>query len=156
MFTDHHISREEHLRWFEHIQSDPSCRHWIITCDDRDVGSTNIYGIDLKNSRCFWGSYIADPDDRGKGIGAAARYRVFKYVFEELELNKICAEVMVFNTRVLKAHERFGLKREGVLREHVVKGGVPHDVVCTALLRQEWHELKPAFERWLDERGLLQ
>ena len=155
MFNDHQISDEEHRRWFERIQSDQSCKHWIIVYDDRDVGSASIYDIDTKNSRCYWGSYIANPNDRGKGVGAIVRYSVFKHVFEVLELNKICAEVMSFNTTVLSTHEKIGLQREGVLREHVVKGGVPHDVVCTALLRREWQELKPGIEGWLRARGLI-
>ncbi len=155
MNTDHQISNEEHRLWFERIQSDQSCRYWIITCDDKDVGVANIYDIDTENSRCYWGSYIASPSDRGKGVGAVVRYSIFKHVFEVLKLNRLCAEVLSFNTLVLRMHEKYGLKQEGVFREHVVKGGVPHDVVCTALLRREWQELKPGIEGWLRARGLL-
>ena len=155
MYTDHQISDEEHRLWFERVQSDQSCRYWIITFDDNDVGVANICEIDTENSRCYWGFYIASPSVRGKGVGAFVEYSILKHVLEVLKLNRLCGEVLSFNTSVLRVHEKFGFKQEGVFREHVVKGGVPHDVVGIALLRREWQELKPGIEGRLRARGLL-
>jgi hypothetical protein len=59
-------------------------------------------------------------------------------------------------------HKRFGFKREGYFRQHVVRDGLPEDVVFLAILRAEWESIRPDVERKLagiegrlKERGYL-
>ena len=155
MYTDHHITPEEHERWFQRILRDPTCRYWIIVCDRQDVGLVNIYDLDQRNKRCYWAFYIASPDVRGKGVGSFVEYSILRYVFDEIGLNKLCCEVLAFNEVVTNMHKRFGFKQEGRFREHVVKNGVPTDIVCLAMLRREWESLRPDFESRLQKKGLL-
>lgn len=155
MYTDHIITQEEHDRWFETAMKDPSRRYWIIVCDGKDVGLVNIYGIDHQNRRCTWAFYIASPDVRGKGVGSFVEYSILRYVFDELKLNKLCCEVLAFNEAVVNMHKGFGFKQEGLYREHIIKGGQPHDVVALAMLHSEWKELKPDIENRLRQKGIL-
>jgi UDP-4-amino-4,6-dideoxy-N-acetyl-beta-L-altrosamine N-acetyltransferase len=155
MYTDHYITPEEHERWFRWILEDPTCRYWIIVCDGQDVGLVNIYSLDQRNRRCYWAFYVASPDVRGKGVGSFVEYSVLHYVFDELRLNKLCCEVLASNEAVTNMHKGFGFRQEGLFREHVVKSGVPTDIVCLAMLRHEWESLKPDIEGRLRQKGLL-
>jgi UDP-4-amino-4,6-dideoxy-N-acetyl-beta-L-altrosamine N-acetyltransferase len=155
MYTDHQITPEEHERWFLRIMDDPSCRYWIIVCDDVDVGLANIYDLDQRNRRCYWAFYIADPSTRGKGVGSFVEYSVLRYVFDELGLNKLCCEVLAFNEAVSNMHKSFGFEQEGFYREHIVKGEQPHDVVALAMLHSEWEVVKPGIEERLRKKGVL-
>jgi UDP-4-amino-4,6-dideoxy-N-acetyl-beta-L-altrosamine N-acetyltransferase len=142
MFTDHQISPDEHDRWFRTVVNSPHNRYWIVVYDNEDIGLANIYDVDERNKRCYWGRYIAAPDLRGKGIGTYVEYWMLQYVFDMLQMNKLCTQVLAFNEVVLKMHKRFGFHQEGLLREHIFKGGQPYDVVALAMLRNEWEEKK--------------
>jgi UDP-4-amino-4,6-dideoxy-N-acetyl-beta-L-altrosamine N-acetyltransferase len=155
MYSDHVITPEEHDRWFQRIESDPSCRYWIIVCDSEDVGLVNLYAIDQRNRRCYWAFYIISPNVRGKGVGSLAEYFIFNYVFEELKLNKLCCEVLAFNQPVVDMHKSFGFVQEGLFRKHVFKQEQPHDVVCLGLLREEWDASKARLEEKLRAKGLI-
>ena len=50
-----------------------------------------------------------------------------------------------FNDRVVALHERFGSKVEGVLRQHIIKNGVKHDVVRMAVLADEWPDIREKY-----------
>ncbi len=153
MYTDHIITCEEHDAWFERIAVDPTCRYWIIACDKEDVGVANLYAIDNRNQRCYWAFYVVSPNVRGKGVGTFAEYLVLRYVFEELNLNKVCCEVLDFNRGVVRMHKSFGFVQEGVLRKHIAKNGAMHDVVCLAMLKEEWEALKPVLADKLQGYG---
>jgi len=154
MYTNQLIEEEEHARWFASAMQDPSQRFWIIVCDGEDVGLVSISNIDTANSRCYWAFYIVG-DVRGKGVGSFVEYNVLRYVFEDLGLNKLCAEVLSFNEAVVAMHKKFGFQEEGVLREHIIKGGQRYDVVTIGLLRSEWEETKHSIRSRLREKGLV-
>lgn len=155
MYSDHVITPEEHDAWFERIMKDRTCKYWIIACDSEDVGLVNLYALDQRNRRCYWAFYIISPNVRGKGVGSFAEYSVFKYVFDELRLNKLCCEVLAFNEAVIEMHKSFGFVQEGVFRKHVFKGEQAHDVVCLGLLREEWEANKGHLTEKLRAKGLV-
>jgi UDP-4-amino-4,6-dideoxy-N-acetyl-beta-L-altrosamine N-acetyltransferase len=155
MYTDHVISPEEHAAWFSKVLSNPSYKYWIIVCDGEDVGLVNLYNIDRTNQRCYWAFYVISPNVRGKGVGSYAEYTVLNYVFGELKLEKLCCEVLAFNDGVVEMHRRFGFVQEGLFRKHIMKRGALNDIVCLAILRQEWEALRPQVEQNLKAKGIL-
>jgi UDP-4-amino-4,6-dideoxy-N-acetyl-beta-L-altrosamine N-acetyltransferase len=138
MFTDPELTMKMQIKWFDEINNDPTCKHWIINYNKNNIGTVNLTNIDYQNSRCSWGYYIADTSLRGKGIGKLLEYNIFDFVFTELDLNKLISEVLAFNERVVTIKEKCGSKIEGVLRKHIKKGNIYHDVVVMAILREEW------------------
>ena len=140
MYTDHEISKDEHVRWLDATLTRCDRRYWIVELDVVPVGVANLYDIDLAARRCAWAFYLADPTIRGRGVGARVEYAVLAYVFETLELNKLWCEVLATNPDVIRLHERFGFTREAHLREHVAKG----DVVGLGLLAHEWPAVRAA------------
>lgn len=155
MYTDYYITPEKHDKWFQGIFNDPARRYWIITCDQEDVGLVNLYNIDHKNKRCYWAFYIASPNVRGKGVGGFVEYSILRYVFDELNFNKLCCEVLAFNQLVIEMHKSFNFVQEGYFRQHVIKGDQPMDVVSLAMLREEWESKTPEIEERLRKKRLL-
>jgi UDP-4-amino-4,6-dideoxy-N-acetyl-beta-L-altrosamine N-acetyltransferase len=155
MHSDATIGPADHARWFDAAMADPSRRYWIIRVDGADAGLANVYDVDATHSCALWAFYIADPGLRGRGVGTYVEYRILSYVFDELELNRLGGEVLSFNTAVLRMHDAFGFRREGVLRERIRKGGTFVDVVLIGMLRSEWLEQRDTIETRLRDRGLL-
>jgi len=155
MYTDHAISPEEHAAWLSRVLKDPSCKYWIIVCDGEDVGVVYLYGIDQKNRRCYWGFYIVSPNVRGKGVGTRVEYEVLNYVFGVLKFEKLCCEVLSSNRGVVEIHRRFGFVQEGLFRKHIMKRGTFNDVVCLAILKEEWEAVVPQQEQRLRAKGIL-
>jgi UDP-4-amino-4,6-dideoxy-N-acetyl-beta-L-altrosamine N-acetyltransferase len=143
LYSDHYITQTEHEQWFESIFDNRTVKYWIITYKGEDVGLAWLYDIDDKNKRCYWGFYVANKDVRGKGIfviylGSFVEYLVLRHVFDELNLDKLCCEVLAFNKPIIAMHKGFGFVQEGCFRRHIVKNGCPMDIVALAILREEW------------------
>ena len=140
MYTDIEPSLETQKQWFHSIRSDSARRDWIIRVDGEDVGLLSIMKIDRTNQRCEWAYYLASPDVRGKGVGKSVETNVLRYVFEELDLNKLCCEVFVSNDLVIQIHEKYGSVVEGTRRQHIFKNDEFHDIVEMGILKSEWEE----------------
>jgi len=155
MYTDHEISAEEHRAWFSLAMGDPTRKYWIIVCDGEDVGLVNLYNIDPKNRRCYWAFYVVSPNVRGKGVGSFAEFSALRFVFEDMRFKKLCCEVLAFNQGVVRMHTSFGFTQEGLFRQHILKEDVFIDVVCLAMLREEWEARKAELEQRLKAKSVI-
>lgn len=61
-----------------------------------------------------------------------------KLTFEDLELQRLFTETYAFRELHIKILEEFGMQREGVLRQHVNKGGSFYDTILHGLLCKEY------------------
>ena len=154
MYTDRAITAEEHERWFARILEDDTVTYWVVELDGEPVGLANLTGVDRDNRRCSWAFYLASPAVRGRGVGTFVEYFVLQYVFETLGLEKLCCEVLSFNDGVVAMHEGYGFQREGLLRRHIYKDGISHDVVVLGMLKEDWEASKPVLAKRLASKGL--
>ena len=130
------------LKWFDSIQDNDSVKYWIIKFDGVKIGLINICDIDYKNKRCSWAYYIGDTSFRGKGIATLLECNIYDYVFDDLNLNKLCCEVLTFNEKVISIHEKFGSAIEGTLKQHIYKNGEFFDIVTMGITRDKWKNIK--------------
>jgi len=100
------------------------------------IGYAGLTKIHPVNRTAEFGIYLA-PEYQGKGFGKDALITLLRYGFEELNLNRIWAEVYAGNN-ALKLYQRIGFKQEGTLHEHVFKDGSYIDSYMIGLLRTEW------------------
>lgn len=142
MYSDPVLTSEMQRNWFEKVNADKSCKYWVISFDSKDIGLLNITNIDNQNKRCEWAYYIADTSLRGKGIGRLLECNIYDYVFDNLEMNKLCCEVFCFNEKVIAIHEKFGSEVEGTRKQHICKNGKFYDIVEMAILREKWEHIK--------------
>jgi len=136
MFTEHIISWEEHLAWFEKSLSSGN-HHLVFELDGNPAGVSSFTGIDAQNNHCSWGFYLGEsPLPRGTGIMLGI-YSM-QYAFDILKVHRVCSEVLASNPISLAFHSKMGFCREGILREHIKKADGFVDVVCFGQLYEEW------------------
>ena len=81
------------------------------------IGRINIGNIDMRSKRCSLG-FVLLPAYWGKGIMYDASKLVIQYMFNDIEINKICASCNSENTKSSKLLEKLGFKLEGVFEKH--------------------------------------
>jgi RimJ/RimL family protein N-acetyltransferase len=101
------------------------------------VGTCTLARLDLTNRRAELG-FALGRAFWGRGYMTAALPAVLAYAFGRLGLHRVCADTDPRNVRSIRALERLGFLREGVLREHYLVQGEPQDAVVYGLLRSEW------------------
>jgi UDP-4-amino-4,6-dideoxy-N-acetyl-beta-L-altrosamine N-acetyltransferase len=146
---------DDHVRWFDDFRADPDRVGRIITDSGQPAGFLTLTGLSGRHRRAAWGWYIGEAASRGRGAGRAAQALGLDLAFNELGLEKVWAEVLADNAAALRAQAAAGFRREGYLREHVIKDGRRQDVVLLAILASEWNSLRNAVRRSLEASSLI-
>lgn len=103
------------------------------------IGCGMIALINRYNRRCSLGIGLGwNKENWGKGFASETLQAVIAYCFNELELNRIEAEIYEFNERSIRLFEKQGFHRDGVRRQYIYKDGVFKDEYIYSLLREEW------------------
>jgi RimJ/RimL family protein N-acetyltransferase len=133
---------EEVKKWFEPTP-DRQMREFIVFTvyhkhAKRPIGSIGFNHINWvsRNANIFL--TIGEPEYWGKGIAGEASNLMINYGFTELNLHKIFAGVFTPNSRSLRAAEKLGFEKEGVLKEEVYVDGQYHDIHKFALFKRDW------------------
>ncbi|MGR6913798.1 GNAT family N-acetyltransferase [[Actinomadura] parvosata] len=109
------------------------------------VGSANLWGIDTHN-RCAHIGLGLLPSCRGKGYGSDVVATLCHYGFVLRGLRRLQIETLSDNHAMLRAAERNGFVREGVLRSSAWVLGHFMDEVLLGLLAEEWKPDTPGSE----------
>lgn len=100
--------------------------------DDVPVGLLNLqFGDDAEVAGLAVSVF---PEARGRGIAPKALRLGAAWGLRELGLRRVFAEAAVDNEASIRAIEKAGFQREGVLRAHCKTGGLAHDCVMFSLL----------------------
>ncbi|WP_085992719.1 UDP-4-amino-4,6-dideoxy-N-acetyl-beta-L-altrosamine N-acetyltransferase [Oceanobacillus senegalensis] len=137
MYTDHQISWKEHVEWFHNVQEDPSKRVLVLHGKGRPLGVVNFTDIQKRNARCYWGFYIGD-EKAPKGSGTIMGILALDKIFHEMQINKVCSEVIATNQASYRFHQKFGFEMEGRLKNHIWKNQHYLDVIQMALFANKW------------------
>lgn len=100
------------------------------------IGAINL-AINQRFSRGELGYWIGRKY-WGCGYCTAAARTLVGFGFKELGLHRIFARYLARNPASGRVMEKAGMRREGLLREHVLKGDRFEDVVCYGALASEW------------------
>ena len=134
------ISRDEEGDWFDGLKKrEGDILLAIEIKEPREfIGVIGIHKIDFHNGTATTGTIIGEKRFWGKGYGTEAKMLLLKYAFEELGLRKICSAAIAYNKRSLAYSKKCGYVVEGVLKEHILKGGTYWDEVLLAVFRKGW------------------
>ncbi|MGH9171958.1 MAG: GNAT family N-acetyltransferase [Acidimicrobiales bacterium] len=77
------------------------------------------------------------PASRGRGVASKALLLAAGWALGELQLRRVFAEAAVDNVASLRAIEKAGFQREGLLRQHCKTAGARHDCVMYSLVPSE-------------------
>lgn len=130
------VSEHKQLEWVNKLKSDDM--KYIIEVAGEAIGMSSITNLDFKNSTATINIKIKGEQNKGKGIGSKTIRLLIKYCFEELNLNSLMANILEYNTSSYKMFEKFGFKRDGILRSRIYKNGKYHNVLSYSLLRNEY------------------
>ncbi|ANQ53372.1 GCN5 family acetyltransferase [Thermosipho sp. 1063] len=82
-------------------------------------------------------TYYVRSDMRGKGYGKVILKKAIDYAFDEMNLNRLTAEVYEYNEISIYLLEKLGFVKEGVLRKAKYSQGRYFDIYVYGLLKDE-------------------
>jgi len=109
-----------------------------LTAGDTLIGATGLHQIDFKNRHAQFGIMIGAKGEWGKGYATEATSLIVGYGFDTLNLNRIWLHVYETNAAGIRAYEKVGFRKEGVLRQESYRDGRYHDTLLMGILREEW------------------
>lgn len=136
MYSDHLISRKEHLRFIQGLKEDSKNFFWRVEDQEGGLGVISLNKVDVKNKHAYLGIY-ANPDVRRHGAGKVLIHLLKQLCFEIAHLHSLRLEVIEGNERAVRFYRKMGFRREGRLKEFVFKNGRWNDVIVMALVDQK-------------------
>lgn len=138
MYTEHLISKEEHLRYLEKLKNDNHQIVFVVISNETPIGVVSVNGIDNLHKKTDWAFYL-DKDTRG-GLGACLEYCFIDFIFNKLGMEKLNCEVIEVNEAVVKMHKKFGFIEEGFRRENIIKNNTRMGVYFLGLTKTDWEK----------------
>lgn len=140
MYTTHKISLTEHLSWWKRQKDSNSNLYFMYEHAGQPLGVVSFSEIDRSNQNSAWAFYASPGAPKGTGFRMEAL--ALDYAFCDLNLHKLYCEVLAFNTPVIKLHEKFGFKTEGVFRDHYKRDNEFIDIYRLGLMCDEWARVR--------------
>lgn len=129
----------EWLKWMGGMYAAQDGLRWAVTLHDTSfIGSAGLHRWNREGHYAEIGCDIA-YQFWGQGYGQEVMKEVIQFGWQHMKLNRIEANVVQGNQRSIHILEKLGFKKEGVLRQRLLKGGKYYDVIMFGLLRQD-HE----------------
>jgi ribosomal-protein-alanine N-acetyltransferase len=100
------------------------------------IGTCGLFAWNRNWCKCSVGYELAEGS-QGKGFMREALRAAFSWIFEEMGLNRIEAQIHPDNAPSLRLAEQLGFRQEGLLREVARWDGKFRDLLQLGLLRRE-------------------
>jgi [ribosomal protein S5]-alanine N-acetyltransferase len=122
----------------EHVAAGTGFRWAVCRREDaRVMGTISIFHFDEQNDRAEIG-YALGRAFWGRGFMHEALTALVGFAFGDMDLRRLEADTDPRNAASIRALERLGFVREGLLRERWVVAGVVSDSLLLGLLRSDW------------------
>ena len=113
----------------------------FVIADARDDRPLGLVNLQLREDAEVANLAVSVfPEARGRGIAARALRLCALWGLRDLGLARVAAEAAVDNHASIRAIEKAGFQREGVLRAHCETHGVRHDCVMFSLVAADIRE----------------
>ncbi len=106
----------------------------ILDATERYLGGIGVNQIDLANPRGNLGYWVR-TSAQNQGVATAATRLLVDWTFSNTPLVRLEVVVSVENAASLRAAEKAGAAREGVLRSRLLLHGRMHDAVMFSFVR---------------------
>lgn len=136
------VSETDHRAWFEAIRQRPDVAIFGIRKmpGKHLVGSCQLRNIDPVHRSAELQIRIGDVGERGQGYGTEAVRQLLRFGFRELNLHRVYLNVFAHNAAAIRAYEKAGFRKEGLLKEAAHIEGKYVDVVAMGILRSEFEK----------------
>jgi RimJ/RimL family protein N-acetyltransferase len=131
------VGESQHREWFESVQKRADTVIFAIRRAGRLIGTCQLHSISPVHRSAELQVRLGRASQRGKGYGTEAVRLLVEFAFDDLNLRSVYLHVFADNRAAIRAYEKAGFEREGLLREAAHVGGRYVDVVVMAVLRRE-------------------
>lgn len=109
----------------------------------RIIGGTGYWHVDHQHSKLEIGGSWLVPEFQGSGVNTEVKQLLLTNAFEVLHCNRVAFSIHSGNLGSLRAIERIGAKKEGVLRSDMkMHDGTIRDSVIYSIVSGEWPVVK--------------
>ena len=132
-------TEKQEEEWFNKLGSDD--KNIVLGIETKDgilIGIMGIHQINWRDRVCTTGAIIGEKKYWGKGYGTDAKMILLDYIFNLLNLHKVCSAVIAYNKRSLNYSLHCGYRIEGRRRGHIFKKGRYWDLIELGLFKEEW------------------
>lgn len=135
--TKYFVSEAYEKQWIENTIFNSKDVKLAVCLDENDKHIGNVYMTNINeiNRSCVSHVLIGEKEYWGHGYAREALLLAIDYMFNERNIHRIQANVLVSNVASLKMHEKCGYKLEGTLREAVYKNGKYQDQWVLGLVK---------------------
>lgn len=127
-------------RWFDHVDRPHNEYTFVIRLlyTEEPVGVVMLDAIQWTHRAAYVAIGIGEPAYRGRGYGEEAMRLTCGFAFGELNLHRLSLTVFSYNLPAIRLYEKLGFRREGVMREALLRAGQRYDLLLYGLLAAEW------------------
>lgn len=107
------------------------------------VGMVSLVDIEMDARKAEPARFLIGNEKAAQGIPVAAEalLLLYRFAFDTLKLRRLYGTVVSANRPMMKFHEYSGMRKEGVLRDHLYLDGQFHDGVVYGLLEPEFRSV---------------
>lgn len=133
------VSMYEQMDWYHNLKNETGIRYMISDCNNilESFGTCVISKIDWKNRNCSIDIKL-DTNLQNKGYGTETIALIVKYIFNELNMNRIFVNILEYNIASQKLFEKNGFIREGIQRQAIYKNGKYNSLCLYSLLKEDF------------------
>jgi RimJ/RimL family protein N-acetyltransferase len=133
------VHERDHASWFESIRHRPDAVIFAIRTAETGelIGSCQLRDIDPRHATAELQIRIGASEARDRGYGTEAVRMLLAHAFRDLNLQRVQLHVFADNPRAIRAYEKAGMRREGLLRSAAYVDGRRRDLVVMAILRED-------------------
>jgi RimJ/RimL family protein N-acetyltransferase len=139
------VHEPDHRAWFDAIRRRTDVVVFGIRSMPTDelIGSCQLTRIDRRHRTAELQIRIGPANARGHGAGTEAVRLLLLHAFQDLDVHRVQLHVLATNLPAIRAYEKAGFRREGVLREAAYIAGRRIDLVVMGVLRDEAAAAEP-------------
>lgn len=140
MNSDIEYNLEKQKQWIESSYQKPDYYHWLIEIEKQPAGFINISEYNSQEKTTSWGFYLGE--DKFKGMGAFIPPNLYNFLFKDLRLKKVYAEVMEDNAPVLGMHKLHGYQFTPERNRRIYKKDKEIQLLAMELKVTDWNFTK--------------
>ena len=142
-FLESRFQRHTHASTVDYVKSIESNNELFMFAiftrqAHRHIGNIKLGPVHPIHLRGDIGIMIGDAGSFHQGFGTEAIGLLTRFAFEDLDLRRLTAGCYENNLGAIKAFEKNGFMREGLLRHHATYNGTRVNVIQLGLLQTEW------------------
>lgn len=139
----YYISSEYDKKWIEDKIFNNYKQLYLVVCCrgiDEPIGYVCATDIDYINRKAEWGGMIISKEFISKGFGTDAGYLLLDHLFGELGMNMVYAYVKEDNKASYRLSEKYGFKKDGLIRDFVFKQNSYHNAFIFTIVRSDYED----------------